>query len=120
MDGDRTVAQQKTATSGSAWRRIYAKDGEFINLVSRSHAASDHRRAVFRVLNQFLAGTDQRSQSFGQQAGVKRLLERFIDCRAVEGNWISIIRQQSDKNRFREIVILSQILADLQRFNLPN
>ncbi len=44
-------------------------------------------------LDQFFLGTDQGSKSFGQQVGVERLLERFIDTASVEAHRLTIIGQ---------------------------
>ena len=44
-------------------------------------------------LDQFFLGTDQGSKSFGQQVGVERLLERFIDTASVETHRLTIIGQ---------------------------
>jgi len=64
-------------------------------------------------LDQFLAAADQRPQPLGEQLGVERLLERFVDCRAVEAERAAVIRQQRDQNRLGEIDVLPQVLADL-------
>jgi len=55
-----------------------------------------------------------------QKSGIKRFLERLIDCRAIKAHRTSIVRQQSDQNRFGEVVVFSQILTNLQRFDFAD
>src|SRR5262249_12413501 len=43
------------------------------------------------VLDQFLAGANQRAEAFGKQFGVKRLLERLVDRRTVEAERTAVV-----------------------------
>src|SRR5262249_1676035 len=69
------------------------------------------------LLDQLFAGTDQRSQAFGKQLAVERLLERLVDRRSVEAQRAAVIGQESDQNRLGKIGVLPEVLADLQRFD---
>ena len=71
-------------------------------------------------LDQFFFGTHQGSQSFGQQVGVERLFERFVDTAAVKAHRLSVIGQQSDQDDITKVVVLAQILADLQCLDLAD
>ena len=71
----------------------------------------------------FEAGYDSLSgfqEAFRQQFGVEGLLERFVDARAIEAQRAPVIRQQSDQNRLGEVGVLSQILTNLERFDLAD
>ena len=115
-----TKARQKRKKSSPGWSVLDDELCERRRILSRFLISAVLINGDPVGLHQLFSGTDQRSQSLGQQAGVKRLLERLVDCRAIEGNGISIVGQQCDQNRFGEIVILTQVLADLQGFDLPD
>ena len=63
--------------------------------------------------DELLAGSDQGAKSFGQKFGIERLLERFVDRGTIEAHRAAVVGQQGDQDRFREIGILTQGLADL-------
>ena len=72
------------------------------------------------ILHQFLLCSDEGSKSFCQQVGVERLLERFVDAASIEAHRLSVIGQQCDQNHICEVGILSQVLADLNGFDLTD
>ena len=50
-------------------------------------------------LGQLLASSDECPHSLGQQSGVERLAESFIEHRAVKTGRIVLVAQQADENR---------------------
>ena len=52
--------------------------------------------------------------------GVERFFERFVDTAAVKAHRLSVIGQQSNQDDISEVVILSQVLADLHCFDLAD
>ena len=64
-------------------------------------------------LNQFLAAADQRAESFGQQLGVERLFERFVDGGTIKAERAAVVGQKRDQDRFAKVGVLPQVLADL-------
>src|SRR5688500_18765972 len=71
-------------------------------------------------LDQFFPGADQGAKSFGQKFGIEWLLKGFINRRAVKAQRAAVIGQQRDQDRFGEVDIFAQILANLQSFNLSD
>ena len=63
--------------------------------------------------DELLAGSDQGAKSFGQKLGVEWLLKRFVDRGTIEAHRAAVVGQQGDQDRFPEIGILAQVLADL-------
>ena len=51
---------------------------------------------------------------------IERFLERFVDATAIEAHRLAIVWKQSDEDNVGEIDILSQVLADLNRFDLSD
>ena len=71
-------------------------------------------------LDQFFLRADQGSEPFGQQGGVEWLLERLVDARTIEARGGAVIRKQSNQDGIGEITAASQILANLQSFELAD
>lgn len=73
-----------------------------------------------RWLHQFLLDADESTKSFGEQACIERLLERFVDAGTIKAHRVTIIWQQSNQDDLGEIRVLSKILADLKCFELAD
>ena len=71
-------------------------------------------------LDEFFSRTDERTKTLCKQVSIERFLERFVDAAAIETHWLPIIWKQSNQNDVGEVDILSKVLADLHRFDLPN
>ena len=77
-------------------------------------------RPDLKSLDELFAGADQRAKPFGKQGHVERFLERLIDRRAVEAERAAVVGQQGDQDRLAELAVATQILANLQRFELAD
>ena len=70
--------------SGEGRRRAGAPRRLAADSFDRPYMLKVRSLAAPRLLDQFLLRANQRSQTFGQKGGVERLLERFVDARAIE------------------------------------
>ena len=55
-----------------------------------------------------------------EQVCIERFLERFVDAATIEAHWLSVIWKQCDENDIGEVDVLAQVLANLNRLDLPN
>lgn len=101
---DQPADETKKPSLGVNPATVDAKDGK---LLISGFEFEHPTGCQIQILNQLFKGTDQGSQSFGQEACIKRLFESLIDGGSVERNWLTIIGKQSDQNRFGKIGILA-------------
>ena len=101
--GPAALSNRALRCSGEGRRRAGALRRLAADSFGRPYMLKVRSLAAPRLLDQFLLRADQRAEAFGQQGGVERLLERFVDARAIEVRGRAVIRQQGDQDRLAEL-----------------
>jgi hypothetical protein len=102
-DRNPTNPRTKEPLRGSCRNGFELYEQVFADLVNGKLPESD----------ELFTSSDQGAKSFGQKFGIEWLLERFVDRGTIEAHRAAVVGQQGDQDRFPEVGILAQVLADL-------
>src|SRR5262245_19017985 len=63
-------------------------------------------RRLHGASGELLAAADESADAFGEQGGVERLAERFVEDRAIEAARVVFIAEQADEDRLGVLGVL--------------